>query len=127
MPATAQFAFVCVGLSILQGLFNLRFINQETVGEAIPSIVFLCVVLALLFGMIYRCRWAWWAYILLAAVGFILFVMGFIVGFRPGGAGIVSIYLVAPIQLTPVRLFFQLAAIIFLLIPSSRAWFGRRP
>jgi hypothetical protein len=125
MPAATKWACVCVALSILQGIFNLRFMARETIGQLLPNIVVICVIVVLVAAMAFRRQWACWIYIVMTAAGLVLFVMVFVAGFPVGGGGAVSKYLIAPLQLTPVRSFLQLISIIFLLTHSSRMWFSR--
>jgi hypothetical protein len=121
MPSTSKAAFVCIGLSILQGIFNLRFINQETIKETTPEIIYLFVILVLLVCMVFRSRWACMLYIILTAAGLVSFVLYFIFSVRNTGA--FSELLLQSIYLTPVRAFLQSVSVVLLLSRPTRTWY----
>lgn len=68
----------------LQGMFNLRYVTRDTLVSALPAILALCVLLALLAGAAFRRRWAYWIYVGLTIVGVIIFVLRFAGGAQLG-------------------------------------------
>jgi hypothetical protein len=123
MPSKVKWACVLIALSVLQGMFNLRYITRDTLAFALPAILALCVLLILLAGAACRRRWAQWIYVSFTIVGVIIFILRLTCGFSMANTGIVSRYFAAVLELTPVRTILQLVSVFLLLSSSSRIWF----
>lgn len=126
MPSTVKWACVLIALSVLQGMFNLRYVTRDTLVSALPAILALCVLLALLAGAAFRRRWAYWIYVGLTIVGVIIFVLRFAGGLSLVNTGIVSRHFAAILEVTPVRAILQLVSVFLLLSSSSRTWFRQQ-
>jgi hypothetical protein len=132
MPSTVKWACVLIALSVLQGMFNLRYVTRDTPAFALPAILALCVLLILLAGAACRRRWTHWIYVSLTIAGVIIFILRLAGGLSLANSGIVSRYIAAILELTPMRTILQLVSVFLLLSSSSRTWFrpqdnSRRP
>jgi cation transporter-like permease len=124
MPGTVKAACVLIVLSVLQAIFNLRYIHWETTKQAVPEIVFLCILVAIIAGIICRRRWVCRIYVGLTMIGLLLFVLGFFAGIHVWRAGTIWEYMLALLALTPVRALLQLVSILLLFTNSARTWFS---
>jgi hypothetical protein len=123
MPSMVKWACVLIALSVLQGMFNLRHVTRDTLLFALPAVLALCVLLALLAGVGFRRRWAHWIYVGLTIFGVISFVLRFVGGLRLANTSIVAQYFEVILELTPMRAILQLVSVFLLLSNSSRKWF----
>jgi uncharacterized membrane protein len=123
MPSMVKWACVLITLSILQGMFNLRYVTRDRLSFALPAVLTFCVLLALLAGLAFRRRWAQWIYVGLTIFGVIIFILRLVCGLRLVNTGIVAQYFEAILELTPMRAILQLVSVFLLLSNSSRKWF----
>jgi hypothetical protein len=125
MPKNVQWACILILLSLLQGIFNLRYLSMETLLYSSPNIIGLSVLFILLAGMVLRQAWACWGCIFVTVAGVLLLGVSLAgIGFH--AAGTAYQYLASALQLTPVRAALQVIAVILLLSSTSRPWFRER-